>query len=80
MTATLRGGTIRRAAAVTIDTGHSSLDIYPGDNIQARVTTMPAGTAFRLHAGVHRLQSITPRDGDTFTGEAGAILSRRPAC
>jgi parallel beta-helix repeat protein len=49
--------------------------IYPGDDIQARVTAAPAGTAFTLKAGIHRLHSIQPKDGNSFTGEAGTVLS-----
>ncbi|MQA28774.1 MAG: hypothetical protein GEU82_02895 [Luteitalea sp.] len=49
--------------------------IYPGENIQDRVNAAPAGSAFLLKAGVHRVQSIVPKDRNTFTGEPGAILS-----
>jgi hypothetical protein len=49
--------------------------IQPGDDIQASVDANAPGTTFLLKAGVHRLQSIRPRDGDTFTGEAGTVLS-----
>jgi hypothetical protein len=46
-----------------------------GQSIQAAVDANPAGTAFRIAAGVHRLQSVQPKDGNTFTGEPGAVLS-----
>lgn len=49
--------------------------LYPGDNLQLRVAAAPAGTSFVLKAGLHRLQSIRPKDGDVFTGEAGTVLS-----
>ena len=49
--------------------------VRPGDNIEALVAGHPAGTSFVLTPGVYRLQSIQPKDGDTFTGETGAILS-----
>ena len=75
VTATLAGGTVSRSATVTIATGQSYVDISPGEDIQSRVSATPAGSAFRLRAGVHRLQSITPRNGDTFTGESGTVLS-----
>jgi hypothetical protein len=35
----------------------------------------PPGTEFHIQAGVYRLQSIIPKDGDAFVGEPGAILS-----
>jgi parallel beta-helix repeat protein len=49
--------------------------IEPGTNIQDAVDANPAGTAFLLKAGIHRLQQIDPKDGDSFVGEAGAVLS-----
>jgi NPCBM/NEW2 domain/Right handed beta helix region len=52
-----------------------SVDIYPWNNIQQVVNGYPAGTTFYLKSGVHRLQTITPRSGDRFIGEAGTVLS-----
>jgi parallel beta-helix repeat protein len=49
--------------------------IYPGSDIQAAVDANPAGTSFLLKAGVHRMQQVKPKNGDSFTAEAGAILS-----
>jgi parallel beta-helix repeat protein len=49
--------------------------IYPGQDIQAKVSSYPGGTSFLLKAGIHRNQRITPKAGDTFVGEAGTILS-----
>ena len=49
--------------------------ISPGDDIQARVDAAPPGTTFLLTAGVHRMHSIVPKNGDVFTGEPGAVLS-----
>jgi parallel beta-helix repeat protein len=49
--------------------------IYPGQAIQAKVNSYPGGTTFRLKPGVHRLQSIAPKSGNSFIGEPGAILS-----
>jgi parallel beta-helix repeat protein len=59
-------------AMVAANTGTT---IYPGQDIQAKVNNYPGGTTFQLKAGVHRNQRITPKAGDTFVGEAGAILS-----
>ncbi len=33
------------------------------------------GTSYLLRPGVHRLQSVQPKDGDSFTGEIGARMS-----
>jgi parallel beta-helix repeat protein len=49
--------------------------IRPGESIQSKVNSYPGGTSFRLMAGVHRLQSVAPKDGDSFIGEAGAVMS-----
>ena len=53
----------------------NSVFIRVGQNIQAIVDDNPAGTTYVLESGIHRLQSINPDNGDTFIGEAGAILS-----
>ena len=49
--------------------------IEPGQSIQAVVDAHPAGTSYRIAAGVHRAQMVAPKAGDTFTGDAGAVLS-----
>ncbi len=52
-----------------------SVDITPGQSIQAAVTAQTAGASFCLKAGSHPIAaSITPKSGQTFTGEFGAIL------
>lgn len=55
--------------------GFSQISLYPGNNIQQVVNQHPAGTTFVLNAGIYRLQSIQPKDNDTFTGMPGAVLS-----
>ena len=50
-------------------------DIWPGSTIPYTVSLHPAGTTYCLRAGVHWITSaITPKSGDTFVGEYGAIL------
>jgi hypothetical protein len=49
--------------------------LKPGDNIQAAVQKASAGTTFQLQTGVYRFQSVVPKDGDTFVGEAGTVLT-----
>lgn len=49
--------------------------IAPGDNIQRIVNSNPAGTTYLLQTGYHRENIIIPKDGDTFIGEDGAIIS-----
>jgi parallel beta-helix repeat protein len=60
---------------VGVSTPAAAVDIYPGQDIQQIVNGYPAGTVFILKSGVHRMQSVTPRSGDQFLGEPGAVLS-----
>ena len=60
------------ASAQTIDP--SWVVLYPGDNIQNQVNLFPAGTTFYLKAGTYGRQQVTPKSGDTFIGQPGAIM------
>ena len=46
-----------------------------GTDIQSVVNAQPAGTVYCLLAGTHREQSITPKNGDQYYGQIGAVLS-----
>jgi parallel beta-helix repeat protein len=59
----------------TLAAAETGTTIYPGQDIQAKVNSYPGGTTFQIKAGVHRLQSIVPKSGNSFVGEPGAILS-----
>lgn len=59
-------GTAIPEDAVAIDVGVDAQSVVDGS---------PVGTHFVLASGVHRQQSITPRDGDRFSGLPGAVLS-----
>jgi parallel beta-helix repeat protein len=52
----------------------SGVPVSPGQSIQSAVNANPAGTTFIIKAGTHTGQSVVPKSGDTFIGEAGAIL------
>jgi parallel beta-helix repeat protein len=53
----------------------SAVSIWPGTLIQTIVNQYAAGTTFCIRSGVHYLSnSITPKSGDTFVGEYGAVL------
>jgi len=39
------------------------------------VKANPAGSTFFLSAGIYRMQSVTPKDGDSFVGQPGAIMN-----
>ena len=60
---------------VTVFSPSPSTTIYPGQDIQAAVNSFGQGTRFLLKAGVHRMQLVTPKSGQTFIGEPGAIMS-----
>lgn len=52
-----------------------AVSLAPGASIQRAVNTHPGRTTFCLKAGVHTLGgAITPKTGNTFVGELGAIL------
>ena len=52
-----------------------SISISPGTNIQNVVNASSASATFCLRAGVHSITSaITPKSGNTFVGEYGAVL------
>src|SRR5207237_9512212 len=53
--------------------------LYPGESIQSAVNRSPAGTTFVLKAGVYARQSVRPKDGMKFIGEAGAVLDGQNA-
>lgn len=51
-----------------------AVTITAGANIQNAVNANPNGTVFWLEAGIYRAQMITPKPGNVFVGEEGAIL------
>lgn len=52
----------------------AGVPISPGESIQSAVDANPEGTTFILQSGVHRRQSVEPRNGNTFLGEQGTVL------
>jgi parallel beta-helix repeat protein len=62
-----------------LSTTGTQVTILPGQSIQAKVNSYPAGTSFLLKAGTYYKQSIVPKSGDIFVGEAGAILDGQSA-
>lgn len=63
--------------ATAIETGPQVVDtvINTGESLQEAVDAHPGGTEFTIGAGVHRLASVVPKQGDSFVGESGAVLS-----
>ena len=54
------------AGATTVSTAQS---------LSTLVSSAKPGTAFVLGTGVHRFESVVPKDGDSFYGQPGAVLS-----
>jgi parallel beta-helix repeat protein len=46
-----------------------------GADLQALVTANPEGTSFLIRTGIHRMQQVKPKNGNSFVGENGAILN-----
>jgi parallel beta-helix repeat protein len=67
------------SAALTVTAAVAGVVVLPGQSIQAAVNAKPAGTTFILKAGTHTRQSIIPKSGDVFLGEAGTVLDGQGA-
>jgi parallel beta-helix repeat protein len=60
-------------------TSATQVTISPGQSIQAKVNSYPAGTQFLLKAGTYYSQRVVPKSGNAFIGEPGAILDGKGA-
>lgn len=49
--------------------------VQPGSSIQAAIDSSAPGQTIVLASGYHRMQEVYPKDGQTFVGQPGAILS-----
>ena len=52
-----------------------AIEVEPGTSIQAAVDSAGEGAAFCLKNGVHRIQVIRPKSGQSFHGEGQTVLS-----
>lgn len=52
-----------------------AIEIRPGQPIQSAVDEAKEGAVFCIKAGVHRLQEVVPKSGQSFHGEGRALLS-----
>jgi parallel beta-helix repeat protein len=76
--ARLQGGTLAGTGQVTVQRStvvDSTIAVSPGASIQAAVNATASGAVILIKAGIHRLQTITPKSGQVFVGEPGAVLS-----
>jgi len=55
--------------------GSAPVVVGPNQRIQDLVERSPEGTSFLIQAGVHRLESVVPKNRDSFVGEPRAILN-----
>lgn len=53
----------------------SEVPVYPGQDLESMVSSYPSGTTFLIKKGVHRMQNASPKNYDSFVGEAGAVLN-----
>ncbi|MBD3391713.1 MAG: hypothetical protein GF418_06605, partial [Chitinivibrionales bacterium] len=53
----------------------ADVTINVGDDWQSAINANPGSTKFIIKAGTHRLQQVSPKSGNTFEGENGAIMS-----
>ncbi len=60
---------------VAAQTNPPSVSLSPGSNLQAAIDAAPPGTTFLLQAGVYRMQSLSPKNGDVFTGQGAVDLN-----
>jgi len=60
---------------VTMQNNDEVVYINAGSDIQSVINRHPAGTTFILRSGIHRMQTIRPRYGDTYIGEPNAIMN-----
>lgn len=77
VTATVSGGTAAGSATVTIEPTptNATIAVSPGQSIQTAIDAVPEGAVILIKAGVHRLQTINPKNEQTIVGEAGSVLS-----
>lgn len=64
----------KESVTMTVRLPGAPVPVRPGQSIQALVDDAPPGTTFLIRAGVHRQQSVVPKDGIVFVGEPGAVL------
>ena len=67
-------GARQRGAVEPGEVPDDAVRIAVGDDAQQVVDAAEPGTTFVFAEGIHREQQITPRDGDRFIGEPGAVL------
>lgn len=57
-----------------VEAPDNAIYVAPGTDLQGLVNSNPEGTAFLIGAGTHYSQSVSPKRGNQFFGEPGAVL------
>ena len=52
----------------------ATITLSPGADIQSAVEANPDSTSFVLTPGLYRMQSVVPKQGDSFVGQTGATM------
>jgi parallel beta-helix repeat protein len=71
------GAAIIAALYFSLNSSHAiakTIMLSPGENIQSKVEANPPYTTFILRTGIYRVASVTPKNGDTFIGQQGAVM------
>ena len=70
----VRAGDHSERLVLTVSRPALAIRAELSDNIQKLVDNAPEGSTFLIVAGVHHQNTIIPRNGMSFVGEAGAVL------
>ncbi|MEA2000979.1 MAG: right-handed parallel beta-helix repeat-containing protein [Actinomycetota bacterium] len=62
-------------AAAVIDIPEGAVPVTAAEDLSRIVAAAEEGTVFLLEAGIHRMQSIVPKDGMSFLGEEGTVMN-----
>ena len=68
------GGPLLPDGAQVVPVPSGAVDVWPGDNLQSMVDSQGEGASFHIRAGYHYGVNVTPKRGQTFVGESGAVL------
>jgi parallel beta-helix repeat protein len=69
------GGTPSTPTGAGADVPPGAISVWPGFSIQVAVDNAPESAVIYIRAGVHRMQRVKPKRGNTIIGEAGAVLN-----
>lgn len=66
---------VPEATTTTASAPEGAVSVAPGTDLAKLVASGREGTTYYLESGVHRTRSVVPKDGMTFIGADGAIVS-----